>query len=129
MKKHIPALVSFAFFLLCMGCTSQAGFGETVSYETLQKWMGDTAILTIPVDIRQDEEAAPGMIPGARHIPLADLEERIYELPRDARIVLYCQSGRRVQSALPIFKKMDYKNVYDFVSVTNWQGDLEYPEK
>jgi len=101
-------------------------FGRTVSYAELRQWLADTQVQTVLVDIRRDDEIANGMVPGAVHIPLADLEKRIHELPIDARIVLYCRTGRRVKSALPIFREKGYR-VYNFVSFSNWQGALEKP--
>jgi rhodanese-related sulfurtransferase len=102
-------------------------FGRIISYAELTEWLGDAQKQTIIVDIRRNDEVALGMIPGAVHIPLADLDKRIQELPKDARIVLYCRSGNRVQSALPIFKENGYTRVYNFVAFDNWKGDIEYP--
>ena len=45
----------------------------------------------IVLDVRPDPEYAAGHLPGALHIPLADLAERIGELPRDHEIVAYCR--------------------------------------
>ena len=43
------------------------------------------------VDVRPVEEYAAGHIEGARSIPLAELEQRLAELPYDAEIVAYCR--------------------------------------
>jgi rhodanese-related sulfurtransferase/predicted transcriptional regulator len=43
------------------------------------------------VDVRPGEEYAAGHIDGARSIPLAELEQRLAELPEDAEIVAYCR--------------------------------------
>ena len=43
------------------------------------------------VDVRPAEEYAAGHIDGARSIPLAELEQRLAELPEDAEIVAYCR--------------------------------------
>ncbi|RKN86691.1 rhodanese-like domain-containing protein [Paenibacillus ginsengarvi] len=50
--------------------------------------------LTI-IDVREDEEVAAGMIPGAKHIPLGQLPERYAEIERTGEIVLVCRSGAR----------------------------------
>lgn len=47
------------------------------------------------VDVRGASEWDSGYIPGARHIPLGSLAERIAELPRDRPLVVQCQSGSR----------------------------------
>jgi phage shock protein E len=49
----------------------------------------ETDALAIP-DVRSPEKYAAGRVPGARHIPLADLEARQGELPPDRVPVPYC---------------------------------------
>lgn len=48
---------------------------------------GDTVIL----DVRPDVEYAAGHLPGALHIPLDQLADRISELPTDRAVVAYCR--------------------------------------
>ncbi len=43
------------------------------------------------LDVRPAEEFAAGHIPGARSIPVDELEERLGELPPDREIVAYCR--------------------------------------
>lgn len=43
------------------------------------------------VDVRPAEEFAAGHIAGARSIPLAELEERLADLPTDREVVAYCR--------------------------------------
>jgi rhodanese-related sulfurtransferase len=48
------------------------------------------------LDVRDPEELAEfGKLAGAVNIPLAQLRDRLAELPRDRRIVTYCQKGQR----------------------------------
>lgn len=46
---------------------------------------------TVVLDVRPDPEYAGGHLPGAIHIPLEELGERLAELPRDKEIVAYCR--------------------------------------
>ena len=48
---------------------------------------GDAVIL----DVRPEPEYAGGHLPGALHIPLEELTDRLAELPRDREIVAYCR--------------------------------------
>jgi rhodanese-related sulfurtransferase/DNA-binding MarR family transcriptional regulator len=48
---------------------------------------GDAVVL----DVRPDAEYAGGHLPGALHIPLAELADRLAELPADREIVAYCR--------------------------------------
>jgi len=45
----------------------------------------------ILVDVRPVEEFAAGHIDGANSIPIAELEERISELPSDVEVIAYCR--------------------------------------
>lgn len=45
----------------------------------------------VVVDVRPAVEFAAGHLPGARNIPLDQLEERLSELPRDREVVAYCR--------------------------------------
>jgi NADPH-dependent 2,4-dienoyl-CoA reductase/sulfur reductase-like enzyme/rhodanese-related sulfurtransferase len=48
------------------------------------------------LDVRDpDEVAGLGKLDGAVNIPLGELRDRLGELPRDRRIVAYCQKGQR----------------------------------
>lgn len=48
---------------------------------------GDVVVL----DVRPDPEYAGGHLPGAVHIPLEQLADRLVELPRDREVVAYCR--------------------------------------
>jgi rhodanese-related sulfurtransferase len=54
----------------------------------MQRLRDGTAVL---VDVRPSEEFEAGHIESARSIPLAELEQRLAELPTDREIVAYCR--------------------------------------
>lgn len=45
----------------------------------------------VVLDVRPPEEYAAGHLPGARNVPLAELPDRLGELPRETPIVAYCR--------------------------------------
>ncbi|MDY6791977.1 MAG: rhodanese-like domain-containing protein [Thermodesulfobacteriota bacterium] len=47
------------------------------------------------IDVRQPDEYEVAHIPGARLMPLPQLEGRLYELPEDQDLIFYCRSGAR----------------------------------
>jgi len=53
---------------------------------------GDDPVI---VDVREDDEVAGGMIPGALHIRLGDLADRYQELPDSQDIYFICRGGGR----------------------------------
>ena len=62
---------------------------QTISREELLSRLarGDVVL----IDVRPAEEHAAGHIEGARSIPLAELEQRIAELPPGTDVVAYCR--------------------------------------
>jgi rhodanese-related sulfurtransferase len=55
------------------------------------------------VDVRTDPEYAAGHIPGARHVPLAEIQSEAAGLDRDRPLVVYCRSGERSGMAADAF--------------------------
>ena len=49
----------------------------------------------ILVDVRQPDEYSQSHIPGAKLIPLMDMESALPALPAAADIIFYCRSGKR----------------------------------
>jgi hydroxyacylglutathione hydrolase len=47
------------------------------------------------VDVREPDEWDDGHIPGALHIPLGELSERLGEVPGTTDLILVCRSGGR----------------------------------
>jgi len=50
------------------------------------------------LDVRQPEEYTEAHIPGAKLVPLPELEERLDEIPKNRDVVFYCRSGKRSQA-------------------------------
>ena len=57
------------------------------------------------VDVRERSEYALGHVPGAKHIPYEQLEQRIGEVSRDGALVVYCATGVRSSLATSIFER------------------------
>lgn len=65
------------------------------------------------LDVRDEEEyAGPlGHIPGARLLPLSNLEKHVGELEKDRPIVTVCRAGARSAQAATILKKAGFAQV------------------
>lgn len=68
---------------------------------------------TLLLDVRTPKEFADGHLPGAVNIPVDDLRGRLEELPRDRRILAYCQVGMRgyVATRILLQKGFDVANL------------------
>lgn len=77
----------------------------------LQKLMAAQAILL--VDVRNDDEVARGMIPGARHIPLHLIPLKVEELGGEQPLVFYCHSGMRSAQAGAFMSSKGRGNIYN----------------
>lgn len=76
----------------------------------------------VVLDVRTREEFDAGHIPGAVLIPHDELGPRVDELswPRDAEIVVHCQSGRRAELAEAVLRDAGYTRVRDLDG--HWQA-------
>lgn len=87
--------------------TLRAEVGE-VTPEQARERAEDVSVRFL--DVREDEEVAEGLIPGAHHLPRAHLESRVEDvLPdKDAEVVVYCASGVRSVFAAKALRDLGY---------------------
>jgi rhodanese-related sulfurtransferase len=60
------------------------------------------------LDVREPEEFEEGHIPGAVHIPLHDLRQRLGELPKNRPILTHCHVGQRSHIAVRILRQLGF---------------------
>jgi rhodanese-related sulfurtransferase len=60
------------------------------------------------LDVRTPVESAVQDIPGSHRIPLQELGRRIYELPKDKEIVVYCRVGNRSSHAAAFLSRQGF---------------------
>ncbi len=63
------------------------------------------------LDIRDPEEFQIGHLPGARNVPLEQLDAALKELPREAEIVVVCRRGRRSADAMAKMEAAGFAHV------------------
>lgn len=66
--------------------------------------MVETGNGALVVDVRSETEWEAGHLPGAMHIPLPELEQRLNEIPADRDVVMQCQGGGRSAIAASLLK-------------------------
>lgn len=65
----------------------------------------------ILVDIREPEEHATGVVPGARLLPMRQLSSRLSEVPRDRPVLLICNTQNRSRATFDALRKRGWTNL------------------
>src|SRR5438552_968446 len=89
----------------------------------------------VVVDVREQHEWDEAHLPGAIHVPRSYLETRIENAvkDKDARVILYCQSGNRSAFAADtLARELGYSNVASMAGgITLWKDrgfEVDQPE-
>jgi rhodanese-related sulfurtransferase len=56
------------------------------------------------IDVREDDEFAQARVPGALHIPLGEVPERIDEVPSEGTVHVICARGGRSAKAVEFYR-------------------------
>lgn len=65
------------------------------------------------IDVRTEEENQIESIPGSRLIPLDELRERLDEIPKNKKLIIYCRAGQRGYLACRILMQKGFSEVYN----------------
>ena len=71
------------------------------------------------IDIRNIGELEAGTIPGARHLPLAELRDRMAQLDPERPVVLYCAGGWRSSVGASVLRAAGFTDVSDVLGGYN----------
>ncbi|KIL37382.1 hypothetical protein SD71_01545 [Cohnella kolymensis] len=81
---------------------------------------------TTVLDVREPAEYAFQRIPGAKSIPLSELENRLHELNPEDDIHVVCRTGNRSDMACQLLADKGFKNVKNVVSgISGWTGPVD----
>jgi hydroxyacylglutathione hydrolase len=74
------------------------------------------------LDVRGQSEYAQVHLPGALHIPLGFIPQRLADIPRDRPIIVHCASGYRAQIGASLLRCAGFANVATLADATGaWQ--------
>ncbi|HWR02527.1 MAG TPA: rhodanese-like domain-containing protein [Humidesulfovibrio sp.] len=75
------------------------------------------------LDVRQDFEYAEGHLPGAKHIPLPELSERLGELDKNLPLMAYCRAGSRSLAAANMLAGQGFRELMSLKGgMLAWEG-------
>ena len=75
------------------------------------------------IDVREDEEVAMGMIPGAEHIPMGQIPDKIDEIDRSGEVILICRSGNRSGRVQEYLQSLGFTGTKNMVGgMLEWDG-------
>jgi rhodanese-related sulfurtransferase len=79
----------------------------------------------IVIDVRPEVEYRAGHLPGARSLPLAEIERRLAELPADKEIVAYCRGPFCLMSdeAVRLLRQRGYRAHKISDGVAEWAAE------
>ncbi|WP_027414979.1 rhodanese-like domain-containing protein [Aneurinibacillus terranovensis] len=78
------------------------------------------------IDVREQEEVATGKIPGAKHIRLSEIPDRLKEIDPNTETIFVCRSGGRSGKVCEFLSSMGYNKIRNMVGgMTAWTGNVE----
>ena len=95
-------------------------FEQTITNEEILSREG------LVLDVREAAEYAFGHVPGAKSIPMGELEARLGELNQEQEIYVICRTGTRSDMAAKVLADKGFKKVYNVLpGMSEWNGALE----
>ncbi|QMV40319.1 rhodanese-like domain-containing protein [Cohnella cholangitidis] len=67
------------------------------------------------IDVREEEEVAQGMIPGALHLPLGQVPQQLESIPKEEEVIFICRSGYRSDQACQYLSSLGYKGATNLI--------------
>ncbi|CAG0983261.1 Cdc25 family phosphatase [Methanosarcinales archaeon] len=127
-KIIILSIVILAIFSGCVSDTKPTVKNQYTDISVQQgKGMIDRQEVFI-LDVRTKEEYAAGHIKGStllavQDIPEQELTEKLKDIPKDRKILVYCRSGQRSAKASGILVENGYSQVYNMQGgITEWMN-------
>ncbi len=105
--------------------TDRPGAPEAISADELAQWRRAGTAHGL-LDVREAHELAICEIPGAAHIPMAQIPARLAELPRDVPLVVMCHHGMRSQSVVNYLRRAGLANAINLTGgIDDWAERID----
>ncbi|MDP4170275.1 MAG: rhodanese-like domain-containing protein [Bacillota bacterium] len=77
------------------------------------------------VDVREDDEVAQGMIPGAKHIRMGDIPANLDQFDKNKEYIFICRSSRRSENVCHYLQDQGYKVRNMSGGMLEWAGETK----
>jgi rhodanese-related sulfurtransferase len=112
---RVPGAIGAVLLWVCAH-VAVAGHGTeddvvTVTAEQVKSFL-DGREKVVLIDLRPSAEFHKSRLPGARSVPMSELEKRFREIPQSGRVVLYCDCPQNqiIEQAYQVLKDYGYRN-------------------
>lgn len=95
-----------------------------ITAKEVEKLINEGKELNI-IDVREADEVAQGMIPGAVHIPLRAIPARYLELDNNKEYIMVCRSGARSSQATRFLEEEGFDVINMKGGMMSWKGKTE----
>lgn len=96
---------------------------QIITTEELEQKIDNGEELNL-VDVREDEEVAGGMIPGAKHIRMGEIPTRLDEFDKEKEYIFICRSSRRSENVCFFMQEQGYKVRNMVGGMLEWKGEV-----
>jgi phage shock protein E len=126
-------LLLLTLLLIIAGCSSNTAapaIGEDIDLSTLQTELDVQTVADLKdrddvllVDVRELWEYEESHIPGITLIPMAEVPNRLDEIPTDKEVILTCRSGNRSGQVAEYLQQQGFDNVHNMLGgILAWQA-------
>jgi len=121
----VAAVLLVAVFLFSSIGQIGSNLPATISTEEGYKLYQQEEVFVL--DVREQYEWDEFHVPNTTLIPLGELAARVNEVPKDAKIVVICNSGNRSDQGRDILKQAGFSNVTSMDGGVQAWRSLGYP--
>jgi rhodanese-related sulfurtransferase len=98
---------------------------EIITPEELKQKLEAGEVLEL-VDVREDEEVAFGIVPGARHIRMGTIPENLDQFDKEKEYIFICRSGNRSANVCYYMRDQGFKVRNMVGGMLEWTGEKQF---
>ena len=125
MRRRVVWLVALGTLTVATAARADHGWAPVLTIDAESaKTLIDRGERVEPLDLRASSDFETGRLPHARSLPLADLPDRVDEVPRAGIVVLYCGCPRdQLLRAYQFLRGRRHTNVFVLEGdIDAWRG-------